>query len=61
MQGYLICPCTGEVPFMVVEAEVAESYVATEEHYAVRQNIDTEAFEWTSAMESWTPLETRED
>lgn len=36
LDKYIVCPCTGELPFLVNDVETAFKYVITEEYHAVR-------------------------
>ena len=45
-KGFLICPCTGEEPFLVDSAQTAYDFVISEEYYAV--DLST----WAIALEN---------
>lgn len=34
-KGFLICPCTGERPFVVFSGDAVYNYLVTEEYHAV--------------------------
>jgi len=55
---YLICPCTGDVPFLVEGIEQANYHTASQEAYAIRWNSDINNFEWMPDIpDTWTELE----